>query len=165
MKETIDPKESTKETTLSDIADNVMKNYEQFVRTGLKLQEEASRCWSNLMTQSTSVRDFQKPLSKFTDVATGVLPEAQKRVQELLELVEKNTRTSVDLMKKASDAAQTPVVAESQAKWTEFWSASAGAVRSSTESLMQISGRAVDSWVDFVRKNTDVTQVRMPKVA
>jgi len=44
---------------MSDIADKTLKNYEQLVRTGLKLQEEAGRCWTSLLTQTASVQDFR----------------------------------------------------------------------------------------------------------
>ena len=165
MKETAETKETAKDKALYDFADKALKNYEQIVKTGLKLQEEAGRCWTNFYTQTASFQDFRKPMSRFAGVTTGVLPEAQKNLQSVLDLMEKNTKTGVELMKKAADAAQTPVIAESQSKWMDFWTASVGAARANTEALMQIHGRAVDSWIDYVHKNTEVTQIRVPKAA
>lgn len=165
MKETTDPKETATAKTMSDIADKALKNYEQVFKTGLKLQEEASKCWTTLLSQTPSAQQFQKPLTNFTAVASGVLPEAQKRMQEVLDLVEKNSRTGVELMKKAADAAQTPVIVESQSKWMDFWTASMGAVRANTEALVQINSRAIESCIDFVQKNSEVTQIRVPKAA
>ena len=40
-----------------------------------------------------------------------------------------------------------------------------GAVRSNTEAFTEIGVKAVDSWVDFVRKNSDLNEVRTPKSA
>jgi hypothetical protein len=68
-------------------------------------------------------------------------------------------------MKKAVDAAQTPVPAECQAKWMDFWATSLGTVRSNTEAVSQMSSRAIDSWIEFVRKNSEITEVRTPKMA
>ena len=150
---------------MSDIADKALKNYEQLVRTGLKLQEEAGRSWTNLLTQTASVQDFQKPITNLTAVANGILPEAQKRMQEMVSLVEANSRTGVELMKKAADAVQTPSIAESQSKWMDFWTTSLGAARNNTEALLQINSRAIDSWIDFAQRNTEVTQVRVPKTS
>jgi len=165
MKERTDTKETARERAMSDIADKALKNYEQLVRTGLKLQEEAGRCWTNLLTQTASVQDFQKPINNFTAVANGILPEAQKRMQEMVSLVEANSRTGVELMKKAADAVQTPSIAESQSKWMDFWTTSLGAARNNTEALLQINSRAIDSWIDFAQKNTEVTQVRVPRTS
>jgi len=77
--------------------------------------------------------------------------------------MEKNGRTGAELMKKAVDAAQTPAIAESQAKWMDFWTSSMGAVRSNAEAVTQISTKAIDSWIDFIRENTEVTEIRVPK--
>jgi hypothetical protein len=165
MKEKTDTKETARERAMTDIAEKALKNYEQVVRTGLRLQEEAGRCITSMFTQTASVQDLHKPMTYFNSVANGVLPEAQKRMQEMLDLVESNTRTGVELMKKAVDAAQTPVIAESQSKWMDFWATSLGAARTNTEALLQINSRALDSWVDFVQKNTEITQVRVPKGA
>lgn len=165
MKEKTETKETTREKAMADMADKALKNYEQIVRTGLKLQEEAGRCFTSMLTHGASLQDWQKPFTNLTSVANGVLPQAQKRMEEVLDLVENNTRTGVDLMKKAVDAAQTPVIAESQSKWMDFWTASLGAARTNAEALMQMNTRALDSWIDFVQKNTEVTQVRVPKTA
>jgi hypothetical protein len=98
-------------------------------------------------------------------MANTLMPLAQRRMEEVMSLVEKNGRTSAELMKKAVDAAQTPVIAESQAKWMEFWTSSMGAARSNAEALAQISTRTFDSWIDFIQKNTEVTEIRVPKTA
>ena len=154
-----------REKPLSDIADTTMKNYEQAVRTTLKFQEEAARCWTSLLNQGAFVKDWQKRLDNFNGMANKLAPLAQQRMEEVISLMEKNSRTGTELMKKAVDAAQTPVISESQAKWMEFWTSSIGAVRSSTEAFAEIGTKAVDSWVDFVRKNTELNEVRVPKSA
>jgi hypothetical protein len=148
-----------------EMADQAMKNYEQALKTGLKLQEEAGRYWGGLFNQNASTQDWQKRFLGFAGVANSLAPAHQKRMEEVLDLVEKNTRSSADLMKKAVDAAQTPVIAESQSKWLDVWISSLGAARSNAEAVTQIGGRAIDSWIEFVQKNTEVTEVRVPKTA
>ena len=79
-------------------------------------------------------------------------------MQELLEVAEKNSRTSVELMKKAADAMQAPGIAERQARWMDFWGASLGAARANADATMQIGTRGFDTWIDFVQRNSEVTQ-------
>ena len=148
---------------MSDMAEKAMRNYDQIVRTGLKIQEEASRCWSNMITHGASVQDWQRPFSAFASVANGVLPKAQRSMQELLEVAEKNSRTSVELLRKAADAIQAPGMAERQAKWMDWWATSLGAARANTDALMQIGTRAFDTWIDYVQKNSEITQMREAK--
>jgi len=155
----------TKEKPISEMADKALKGYEQAIRTGLKLQEEATRWWTSTLSQTASPQDWQKRFTNATALANGVMPIAQRRMEEVLELMEKNSRTGAELLKKAADAAQTPVIADSQAKWMDFWAASVGAARSNAEAVTEINSRAMDAWIDFIRKNTEVTEVRIPKAA
>jgi hypothetical protein len=156
---------SRAQSQMSDVADKVMKNYEQTIKTGVKLQEEAAHYWTNVVNQAAAPHDWQKRFSTATAFANGLMPAAQKRMEEVLTLMEKNSRTGAELVKKAVDAAQTPVIAESQSKWMDFWASSIGAARANTEALTEIGSRAVDSWVDFIQKNTEITEIRVPKTA
>jgi hypothetical protein len=150
---------------ISEMADAALKNYQQALHTSLKLQEEAGRWWSSMLNQTAFVPDWQKRVSDVTGLANDLLPLAQRRMEDVIGLMEKNSRTSAELMKKAVDAAQTPAIAESQAKWLDFWASSLGAVRSNTEAVSEISSKTIDSWIDFVRKNRDVTEFRASKAA
>ena len=155
----------TRTRPISDMADSAMRNYEQAIRTGLKLQEEAGRCITAMLNQTASAPDWQKQMANVTGMANSLMPLAQRRMEEVMNLMEKNSRTSAELMKIAVDAAQTPVIANSQAKWMEFWASSIGAVRSNAEAMTEMSAKAMDAWINFVQKNTEVTEIRVPKAA
>jgi hypothetical protein len=154
-----------REKQMSDIADKALKGYEQAMRTGVKLQEEATHWWTNILNQAASPHDWQQRVNNVGAIANGIMPAAQRRMEEILQLMEKNSRTGADLVKKAVDAAQTPVIAESQAKWMDFWTASMSAARSNAEAFTEINSKAIDSWINYVRKNTEVTEIRVPKSA
>ena len=158
-------KEKENGNPMSEMADTALKNYEQAIRTGLKLQEEAGRWWSTVLTRTSTNQDWQKQFTTVTGVANSLLPLAQQRMEEVLALVEKNGRAGADLVKKAVDAAQTPVIAESQAKWMEVWTGSINATRASAEGWAQIGTKALDGWIDFIQKHTEVTEIRVPKSA
>lgn len=154
-----------KDKNINDMADNAMKNYEQAVRTGLKMQEEAGKWWSNMFNQAGFGDDWQKRMNNVSAVTSGFVPLAQKRMEEMMDLMQKNGRTTAELMKKAIDAAQTPAMAESQAKWMDFWTSSIGVLRNNTEAMTQINSKAIDAWIDYIRKNADVAEVRSAKSA
>ena len=153
------------ERSATEMTNTAMKNYEQALRTGLKLQEEAVKWWSGVMTHAATAPDWQNRFNSVASLANEMMPLAQKRMEEVLELMEKNSRTGNDLMKKAVEAAQTPVIADSQAKWMDVFTSSLGAMRTNAEALTQMSTRAIDSWINFVRQNTEVTEIRVPKTA
>jgi hypothetical protein len=149
-KENPQAKEQT--ATMSELADTLRQNCEQALRSSLKFQEEAGRWWGSVLNPATCAEQWQHQLNAATRTANTLLPLAQKPVSEMIDLAEKNSRISAELMKKAFDAAQTPAVDESQAKWKEFWTGSLDVMRSNTEALSQISSNAIGSWMDVMRK-------------
>src|SRR5512146_2781066 len=110
-KSTTKEKQTVKEQEkpVTEMADKAMKNYEQALKTGLKLQEEAVWCFSHMFNQTASPQDWTKRFTNLTAITSEVMPLTQKRMEEVLELMEKSTRTGAELVKKAVDAAQTPV--------------------------------------------------------
>ena len=168
MKETKEIKQGIKADygiPMADLADTTLKNYDQALRTGLKMQEEVGKWWTSMFNQPTVTQDWHKRCSNMTGMASSLMPIAQRRMEEVMSFVEKNSKTSAELMKKAVDAAQTPGVAESQAEWVEFWTSSMGVARANAEAVSEMSTKAIDSWINFVRKNTEVTELRVPKAA
>jgi hypothetical protein len=155
----------TGKNPMAGMADTAFKNCEQALRTGLKLQEQAGRWWSSMVNQGVGTVDWQKKLSSVTSMANSLVPLAQERMDEVIALAEHNGRSGAELVKQAMDAAQTPGIADSQAKWMEFWTSSFGVARTNTEALMKINNKAIDSWIEFIQKNTEVTEIRMPKAA
>ena len=45
-------KEREFKNTVSEITDKTMKNYQQALQTGFKVQEEAMRCWNSLINKT-----------------------------------------------------------------------------------------------------------------
>jgi hypothetical protein len=158
-------RETAAEKPVAEVAGKAMRNYEQALRTGLKFQEEAGNWWSNMLSHATTASELQKRFANFTSLASGLMPMTQRRLEEVMEVMEKNSRTGAELVRKAVDAVQTPSLPESQAKWMEFWTSSLRAAQANTEALAHINARILDSWIDFVRKNTEMTEMRVPRMA
>ena len=154
-----------KRNPVSDIADQFVSNYEQALRTSIRMQQEMVQCWGKWINQSTPAEDCQRRVTRLAGLVNQYVPENEKRVEELVDLMQANTRAGSDLLKKAADAAQTPSPGEAQTKWMDLWTSSVGAVRSASERLTQIGGRAMDSWMDFAQKSVEASQVHVQKAA
>ena len=142
--------EKTKPVT--ELFEQATKNYEQALKTGLKLQEESGKWWTSLFNQVSSPQDWQKKVKATFD---DVIPQTQKTIDETLKLVEQNSRTSADLFRKAVAAAQSTSLQDAQTKCLGFWEASLNALRDTTQAVVQNNTKAVESWIEFVRKNGD----------
>jgi translation initiation factor 2 alpha subunit (eIF-2alpha) len=134
---------------VSEMFDQAMKNYEQAFRTGMKFQEEAGRWWMSIVQQSTAPQDVQRRMCALASEMAG---PTQKRMEEVLETVSQSNRTGIGLFQKAMDAAQTRTPSESQAKWVELWEGSLNATRNQIQAYTQIGGKALNCWLDLVRK-------------
>ena len=136
----------------ADLFEQALKNYEQALKTGLKMQEDSLRMWTGLLNQTAAPQDLQKRAKALVD---EVIPETQKTIEHNLKLVEQNSRTSIELLKKAAAAAQATTVQDAQTKFLSFYEASLNAVRDTTVALTQANAKAVESWVGYVRKNAE----------
>ena len=148
-------------TPASELFDQALKNYEQALRTGLKVQEEAGKYWTKLLNQAASPQDLQKQV---TSAANEVIPATQKSMEACLELLEQNSRASVDLLKKGMETAQTTNFADTQGKCVEFCEASVKSLKANAQALVDINTKAIDSWISFVKKNVpDVVELKAEK--
>src|SRR5215831_15092550 len=133
--------------TVSGMADAARKNYEQAIRTGQKFQEEAGQWWTRMLTQTATTTDWQRNFTRFTAFAGNAMPLAQRCMEGAMEVMDKSGKSSAELFRKAADAAQTPNLADSQAKWMEFWASSVKAAQNNVEALTQLGTRTIDSWI------------------
>lgn len=145
----------------SEMLDQGLKNYEQALRTGLKIQEEAGKCWTSLLNQAVSAEDLQKRIATFSN---DVIPATQKSLAGYLELLEQNSRASVELIKKSMEAAPPTSYPETQARVVEFCESSLKSLKANTQAIVDINAKAIDSWISFVKKATaDVSQAKAEK--
>jgi len=132
-----------------ELFEQATKNYEQALQAGLKLHQDAAKCWMDLVSNGGSAQGWQ---ARFTQAATESLGAAQKRIEENLKLVEQSSRTSLDLFKKAVDVSQAETVSASQSKMQEVWEASLAALRTNAAAVTQANSKLLDSWIQFMPK-------------
>jgi hypothetical protein len=118
-----------------------------------------------MVNQAVGTADWQKRRNRLKGMADSLMPLARERMEEVLALMEHNNWSGAELVKQAIDAGHTPLIGESQAKWMEVWTSSIEVARTNTEALTKISKKAIDSWIEFLQKNTEMTEIRVPKAA
>jgi hypothetical protein len=142
--------EKTKPVT--DLFEQAMKSYEQALKTGMKLQEDSAKCFSNLVSQTTTPQDWQKRMKTMTH---DFIPQSQKNVDEALKIIEQTGKTSIELLKKAVESGQSVSVQDAQTKFLGLWEASLNAMRDTALSVTQANQKSIESWLAYVRKTTE----------
>lgn len=135
----------------SEMFDQGLKNYEQALAAGMKLHEEACKCWTKLLNRASSPEDFHKYV---TSLAGEVIPATEKAMDASLQLLEQASKASVELVKKGFEATQTANYGEAQAKVVDFCESSLKSLKSNAQAIVDINSKAVDSWFAFVKKAT-----------
>ncbi len=136
----------------TEVTEQARQNYQQALRTGQRLQEEAGQWWSRMLGQGASIAEWQKQFANLSGAAASMLPLVQRRMEDMMHLFEKSSRTGSEMVRKAVDAAQSTAIPESQTKWMDFWAYSMKAAQSNIENATEMGARAFDGWMDYIRK-------------
>lgn len=133
----------------SEIFEQAIKNYQEAMEAGVKLQQDAARWWMDTMGKAGSTHEWQ---AKATQMASDSASAIQKRFEENLKHLETSSRTSIDLLKKAMDAAKVDTVSAGQAKLQELWEASLQAMRANASAIQQANAKWMETCMQFVSK-------------
>ena len=133
----------------SELFDQALKNYEQALRAGVKVQEEAAAYWTKVYNQAVSRPALHKQL---TSLANEVIPPTQKYLAGCLEILEQNSSATIDLMKKGVEAVQTGNPADYQSKLVEFCESSLKTAKAQGQAAIDLNSKAIDSWLAMARK-------------
>jgi DNA-directed RNA polymerase sigma subunit (sigma70/sigma32) len=144
----------TKPVTL-DLFDQALKNYEDALKTGIKLQSDAYQQLSDAMLKAGPPEEFVKRLTAAVD---QIVPEAQKRIEEGFKLAEKTSKDSLELLSKMLESAKKSTPADAQQKAADLWKSSMTAVQNNVQALTDANTKVVATWVGLVKQSlTPVT--------
>ena len=138
----------------TDLFEEAYKNYEQALKTGIKVQEDTVKMWKDLLSKAGTPAEFQ---SKFTEMAEDVFPTAKKRMDEALKTVEENYKTSTELLQQALQVWQPGSVAETQNRIRGLWETSLSAARNNVQTVVKTNQQILDAWTGLAANGTKKT--------
>jgi hypothetical protein len=134
---------------VTDLFEQALKSYEQALKTGVKMQEESAKAFSDFFTQASSPQDWQKQVKSATD---DFIPQTQKTIDEGLKVIEQTSKSSIELLKKAVAVGQPTSAPDAQAKILGLWEASLSTMRDTAVAITQANNKAIESWIAYARK-------------
>lgn len=147
---------------VTDLFDQAVETFNGALKTGLKVQEEATKWWLDAVGDAGSVQKVQQ---KVQEMVVDAIPAAQQNAEEYLKTLDRSCRSSLDLLKKAYEPGQCESVADCQAKTRELWEASLGALRTHAQAMVQLNGRIMESCNGLVRKTLSTCEIKAPAAA
>lgn len=137
----------------TDLFEQAVKNYEQALKTGVRLQEDCGKWWTDVLNRGASSQDWQKSV---TSVLAEAFPVAEKNMEETLRLMERNSRSSLELLKLATEAAQSTSFTDGQTRLRKLWETSLDLLQHNAQAMTQANAKLVETWTQLVRKSPDV---------
>jgi hypothetical protein len=126
-----------------------VETFEAAIKTGVKMQEECTRWFTETLSELGSPQDWQ---SKSQTIVTESLQMAQKNIDEAVRMMNQNAKTAMELVQRAFETRQGGSGAEAQAKTQEIWETALGALRTNTEAIVQANSRMLETWTELAKK-------------
>jgi hypothetical protein len=137
------------ETRMTNLFDQAVQTFGDALKAGVKMQEEITRWWSDVMEQGPA-QEWQK---RSRAIVSETIPAAQKNAEEWMRVFEQNYRRSMDLFKKAMDTDQPTGVAELQSKTQELWEASMEVIKDNAQAAAQANVKMMETFAEILKKN------------
>jgi polyhydroxyalkanoate synthesis regulator protein len=136
-------------TQSSDLFEQAFANYEKTFKTSLKMQEEASKHWSELFAQAMPVSTWQTSAQSVNTEAVGLI---RKQLEESLKVIEQCSQKSIELLKQGLKSIDVPPSESTPAQLQELWQSCLQALQRNAQSVVHLNGKVMSAWSDFVRK-------------
>jgi hypothetical protein len=138
------------DVNVTGLFDQAMASFSETFRSGVKMQEDVAKWWTDTLDQSGPTQEWQR---RSRAIINDAMPAAQKNAEEWLKVVDQNYSRTVELLKKAfaSDGVSNP--AELQARVKELWEESLGVLKENAQAIAETNVKMMDLWADLLRKN------------
>ena len=133
--------------TFAQVFHDAMRNYEEALKAGIKLQEESVNLWKDLLTKLGSPEELQAKLEAMT---AETFPKARERMEECLETFNRTSKQTIDLFGKTLSAYQATSATDAQRRVQNLIESSLAALRANVHSTLNTNAKIVASWKEFV---------------
>jgi hypothetical protein len=93
-----------------------------------------------------------------------IIASSQKNMDEAVQVMNENAKTSMDLLQKAFQTRPADST-EAQSRTLEMWETSLGFLRRNTEAMLRANTRVVETWTEMAKKVNGEQMERMAQMA
>jgi len=140
---------STTNAGANELYNQAIETLEAAIRTGVKMQEEYTRWFTEMLGDMGSPQEWQSRSQTFLN---DTVQMAQRNVDEAARIMNQNFKTAMELMQRGFEARQVNSTADGQAKTREIWETALGALRSNTEAVVQANSRMLETWTELAKR-------------
>jgi hypothetical protein len=133
----------------NEIFAQASRTMEAAMKAAVKIQEESTKWFTDMINEIGTPQKWQKKTQSVMEESLGV---TQKNLDEMVQVMNQNTKASLELFQKAADLRQEKSSTDPQAVAREWWETALSTVRMNTQTLMQANARVLESWAELAKK-------------
>ncbi|MCK6485181.1 MAG: hypothetical protein HUU22_14795 [Phycisphaerae bacterium] len=141
-------------TTMTDTVTHIFKqateSFQHALETGVKIQQETMKACFQPFVGDATVDDLRDRGRKVTEATVKLI---QKNFDESQKLFDTQSRQTMDLLKKAFDAAKPADKVDLFETTRTIWQDSLDAMRSSVEQMARANVQVVENWSSYVSQS------------
>jgi len=134
---------TTSAKTIKEVFNESMRGYERVLKTGVELQEQSIRLWSDLLSRIGSPDQFQ---SKLQELNADFLPAFRKQMEEVLGASNLVSNQSVALLRKSTGLLEATSIPDAQRRIQDYLEALMGATRVNVHLALNTTARMMNFW-------------------
>lgn len=140
------------QTSVSELFNQAVQTFETAMKTGVRIQEEASKWWTDMLGEANSLQELQQ---RARQMINETLPTSQQNADQYIKLLDKTYHTSMGLLQKAFETGQSESISEAQTRIQELWESMLSAIRNNAQAMVQINAKAMESWSEFAQRDVE----------
>jgi hypothetical protein len=133
--------------TIDELFHEAMRSYEKALKSGIQVQEESVKLWTDLLTKLGSPEEFQAKLKSMT---ADAFPQARKRMEEFVETFNHTSNQTIDLFEKTLGVYQATSVPDAQRRVNDLIESSLTTLRGNVHSALNTNAKIIADWKELV---------------
>ena len=126
--------------------------FQNAVTAGISFQQNSTKALTELITGLSSPQQWQQ---QFQTTMPQMMATMEKNMDDAIELMTKNSKTSLELLEKAFEAKQAAAQGDGEASAREMWETALGSFLRNAEVMVQANNRMLDSWRQMAKALQD----------
>lgn len=126
-----------------EMIQGALKFYEEALKSGIQLQEDALKLWKEVLDQVGSPEDLRKKLEQLMKEG---LPKSRERMDDVVALFQQNADQCTDIFSKTLNVYHAGSIPEGQARLHELVETSLGVLRSNVHAVVDANTKVMKTW-------------------
>ena len=149
--------EKSPQTAVDEMFSQAAQMFQQALAAGIGFQQQSTKALTDIIGGFSSPQKWQEQAQTNME---QMMASAEKSMNDAIDLMTENSRTSLELLEKAFEARQEMLKGDGQARAQELWETALGSFVRNAEVIMQANNRMVESWhkmADILHESSDAS--------